>query len=111
MRLSFYVVDVNYVIKDGKAVIQLFGRTDDGRQACLVDDRFEPYFYVKGTVEDETLLSLKKDVFRVSRVQRCVRRINEKDAGVIKVFTNLPKAVPMIKDLALNLGLECFEYD
>lgn len=110
MRFSFYPVDINYVIKEGKPLIQLFGRTGEGEQICLID-HFEPYFYVKGSVSEEDLLALEKDVYKVVRVEPAKRRIDEKEQDVLKVFTNLPKAVPVIKDIVRDLGAECFEYD
>jgi len=46
MKISFYPVDIQYRIIDGKALIYLFGRTVDGAQICCIDEDFEPYFYV-----------------------------------------------------------------
>ena len=36
----------------GKYVVDVFGRTDDGKVACLRINGFKPYFYVKGTKPD-----------------------------------------------------------
>ena len=43
-KLSFYPIDATYKVIDGKPVIHLYGRTQDGKQVCVTDDSFEPYF-------------------------------------------------------------------
>jgi DNA polymerase elongation subunit (family B) len=49
----------------GKYVVDVFGRTDDGKVACLRIVGFKPFFYVKGTKpEGGTLTKVEKyDVF------------------------------------------------
>ena len=45
-KLRFYLLDISYTVKEGKPVVQMFGRTPDGKQICAIDDSFKPYFYV-----------------------------------------------------------------
>jgi DNA polymerase elongation subunit (family B) len=49
----------------GKYVVDVFGRTDEGKVACLRINGFKPYFYVKGTKPDGGLVTKteKYDVF------------------------------------------------
>ena len=49
----------------GKYVVDVFGRTDTGKVACLRINGFKPYFYVKGTKPENGLVTKveKYDVF------------------------------------------------
>lgn len=108
--LTFFPTDITYHIKDGKAVITLFGRTTDGKQICILDDTFEPYFTVVGGTEEE-LLALKQDNAHVTRVEKTTRNLNETPTECFHVFVDLPKSVPLIKDLAREKGYDCYEFD
>jgi len=103
MKLSFYPLDITYVVHDGKAVIRMFGRTTDGKQICVEDPSFEPYFTVTGTPDLKELEALKTDQFFVVRVEKAQRNVNETPTDVLRVFVNLPKAVPALKDLAKKI--------
>ncbi|MBW3018645.1 DNA-directed DNA polymerase [Candidatus Woesearchaeota archaeon] len=108
--MKFYPTDINYTVKEGKPIIQLFGRAD-GKQICLIDDSVLPYFYAKGTASEEELLDLKAENFYVVKVEEKERNINETPAKVYKVHVNLPKGVPKIKEKAYDIGMDCYEYD
>ena len=45
-KLRFYPVDLTYKIVRDKAAVYIYGRTPDNKQVCVVDEDFEPYFYV-----------------------------------------------------------------
>ena len=42
-----YVLHPTYRIHDGRPVVHLFGRLEDGRAFLIEDDRFRPYFFVR----------------------------------------------------------------
>jgi len=113
MNLSFYPVDITYEVKDGKPIIKLFGRTTDGKQVCVLDDSFEPYFYVQGTVSEKKLESVQKDEFKVVRVEKCKKNVNEKEEDLFKVIVNIPKGVPVLKEIIVDMtGVKkVYEYD
>ena len=110
MKTSFYPTDISYIVKNGKAVIQLYGRSIDGRQICVLDENFEPYFYVVGAVDTKKLEALKQDDCHVVRVEKVKKNLNEHETDALKVFVNIPKAVPVLKDLVKELG-DVYEYD
>jgi DNA polymerase I len=110
VKLSFYPTDIAYTVKNGKAIIQLYGRTTEGKQICVIDESFEPYFYVVGGSKKE-LEVLKQDDYSVMRVEKVKKNLNEHPIEAFKVFVNIPKGVPVLKDLAKELGVEVYEYD
>ncbi len=113
MKTSFYPTDIAYTVKNGKPIIQLYGRTTDGKQICVMDENFEPYFYVVGNAEPKEIEALKQDDYHVVRVEKTKKNLNEHPTEALKVIVNIPKGVPIIKELAQNLpnvdGV--YEYD
>ncbi len=112
-RVNFYPTDINYTVKNGKAIIQLYGRTAEGKQICVLDENFEPYFYVVGGINPKEIEKLKQEDYHVVRVEKVRKNLNEHEIEALKVFVNIPKGVPIIKELAKELpnvdGV--YEYD
>jgi DNA polymerase elongation subunit (family B) len=111
VQVSFYPTDIAYTVKNGKAIVQVYGRTTEGKQICVLDENFEPYFYVVGEVDKTALEALKQDDYRVVRVEKTNKNLNEHQIEAFKVFVNIPKAIPTLKDLAKELGVDVYEYD
>ncbi len=113
MKTSFYPTDIAYTVKNGKPIIQLYGRTVDGKQICVLDEQFEPYFYVVGDVDVKVLETLRQDDYHVIRVEKVKKNLNEYPVNALKVFVNIPKGVPIIKELAKELPgvIGVYEYD
>lgn len=113
MNLKFFPVDIDYVIQDNKAVIRLFGRSVDGKQICVIDDSFEPYFFVTGNPDVASLQQLKENEFSVIRVEKVRKKLNESEIGALKIFVNIPKAVPVLRDKIIQIdGVKnAYEFD
>jgi DNA polymerase I len=45
MKVTFWLLDINYEVKDGVSEIWLWGITDGGKRVLIVDRNFVPYFY------------------------------------------------------------------
>ena len=55
VNIQFYPLDTGYETDEsGKATIQLFGRTPDGKKVCVYDTSYLPSFYVipRGSIEE-----------------------------------------------------------
>lgn len=111
MKTQFYPTDITYDVIDGKAVIKLYGRTTEGKQICVLDPNFEPYFTVVGDVTAKELESLKQDDFRVTRVEKVKKNLNEHPTEAFKVYVNIPKAVPALRELVKKLKATAYEAD
>jgi len=108
-KIRFYPLDVMYKIIDGKPVIHLFGKTIDNKQVCILYDKFEPYFYVipnKGADITRQLKDLKiernNQTYPITRIEAVKKKYQGKDVDAIKVFTNLPGNVPVIREELKN---------
>ncbi len=113
MGTTFYPTDIAYTVRNGKPIIQLYGRTVEGRQICVLDENFEPYFYVVGDTDVKVLEALRQDDYCVVRVEKVKKNLNEHPTEALKVFVNIPKGVPVLKDLAKELPgvIGVYEYD
>lgn len=117
-RIHCYILDVTYKIVEGKAQIQLFCRTKDGKKVCLKDNNFEPYFYAASNfyiTEDvkKIFVEQNKVKYAVTKVESVKKKLFEKEQEFLKIFVNVPSAVPIIKDEVKNLSKEikAYEYD
>ena len=105
-KVIFYPLDITYKIEKGKAVIYLYGRTADNKQICVIDENFEPYFYVipkRGKDVEEKLKKIKvekdEEVSEVVRVENVKKHFLGKDVDALKVFVKLPRDVPIVRDV------------
>jgi DNA polymerase elongation subunit (family B) len=111
-KLQFYPIDLTYKLVRGKAVVYIYGRTQDGKQIGVIDSDFEPYFYVvpkKSTniaaLRDD-LLKVKatkgSDIFEITKTETAKKVLNGKEVDAIKVTVNIPKSVPVLRDEIKN---------
>ena len=77
--------------------LNVFGRTTEGKQICVIDDSFKPYFYVIPK-NDEVKAKLEKIVVegekhtaKVKDVEIVTKNFQGKERKVLKVYTTHPK--------------------
>ena len=112
MKVKFIPLDFDYIDKriegEDKAVIRIFGKTDDGKRICVIDTA-DPYFWVlpKHNV-DIKKFSEKLSKISMQHAGRHARVIGTKIAKksfmgaereVIQVFVNNPKDITSVKDI------------
>ncbi|HII72737.1 TPA: hypothetical protein HA265_08330 [Candidatus Woesearchaeota archaeon] len=121
-KLFFYPIDLTYKIVRGRPSVYIYGRTRDGKQICVVDDDFEPYFYVlpaKNADINELKDAIKRvaiegrESYNVVKTETVKKTLMGTEIAAVKVVTNIPAAVPKIRDEMKNLkGVEdTIEYD
>ncbi len=105
-KIQFFPLDATYKITDGKAVINLFGKTAEGRQICVLDSNFEPYFYIipKDTADisdklEKIRIENERETAFVTKTETVIKKFLGKEIFAIKVYTNLPSSVPLIRDI------------
>jgi DNA polymerase I/DNA polymerase-2 len=96
------LLDANYTVIDNKPVIQFYCLNENGKVVVLLDDTFEPYFYVlpKQGKEQEVKKKIenlkRKEIKRVEIVER--KLLGEKKK-FLKIFCDLPPNVPKMRDI------------
>ncbi len=109
MRIEFFPLDVDHIINPaGKAVIRLFGRTTDGKRICVLDEHYEPYFYVitdKDRGPEAVAADIKKikvnDDGRVVGITRCdvvKKKYLGNDVDAVKIYVQNPNDIHVLRD-------------
>ena len=105
-KIRFFPLDVTYKVIDNKPVIHLYGRIENGPQICVLDDSFEPYFYVVAKEGAEIREKLEKlsvtqnnEISYVTKAEQVSKEYLGKKISAIKVFTKLPRDVPVIREI------------
>jgi DNA polymerase, archaea type len=113
-RVRFYPLEASYTIVDNKPVIQLFGRAEDGSRICIVDNNFQPYFWV---IPKENAQNAARDITRIKvenstpdRVEIQPKYFLGRKVDAIKVFAKKPEDVPLLREEAKKFG-QCLEAD
>src|SRR3989344_2413298 len=119
-KIQFFPLDATYRVVEGKAVINMYGRTVDGNQVCILDNSFEPYFYAMPKENANISEKLEKiriegerDPAFVTKTEILSKKYLGKDAGVVKVYTNLPGSVPAIREVVKSWDIvqSTYEFD
>ena len=120
---EFYPLDVDHlVLKNGKAIIRIFGITEDRKRVIVLDHDFEPFFYIlpKENVDLEELKEFinglvfpGKVVSKVTKVKREKMKFLGEEVEVLKIFVNNPASIPkVIEELEKNEYIKAkFEND
>lgn len=101
MKMEFFLLDADYVEEKGKALIRLFGKTDEGKNIVAFFD-YEPYFYVltenpqKAEEEIKALINGKK--LKLKRIERIRKDLEGEEKGFLKISCELPRNVQKIRD-------------
>lgn len=119
-KIQFFPLDIAYKVIDDKPVIHLFGRTVDNKQVLILDDSFEPYFYVipkEGIDLREKLekIEVERDdkIAKVTKTEIVDKKYLGKEIQAIKVYTKLPHDVPIIREVVKDWEIieGTYEYD
>ncbi|VVB59303.1 DNA polymerase [uncultured archaeon] len=67
MNIDVFINDADYVVREGKPFVRLYGRTHEGKSAIILDGSFFPYFYVvpKPGIKQDELNTLKKNIEKI----------------------------------------------
>ncbi|MEM3730468.1 MAG: DNA polymerase domain-containing protein [Candidatus Bathyarchaeia archaeon] len=117
MKTRFWLLDVNYEVKDGVSEIWLWGIDDLGRRILIVDRSFLAYFYVlveEGASPSKVLEAIEKSgLSSIVKLENLERKFFGKPVKVIKVYCRDPDAIPKyVKALRKLEGVkDCLEDD
>ncbi|MEK6862495.1 MAG: 3'-5' exonuclease, partial [Nanoarchaeota archaeon] len=112
--IDFFPIDVDYVTKNEKSFILIFGRTIDGKRIAVIDENYEPYFYV--VPKDKTLarnlaskleklnFKIKERTIFVKKIDIVQKKFLGKDAAALKIFINDTRNISKVKDYIRGFG-------
>lgn len=106
--VDFYPIDIDYVSKGDKSFILIFGRTVDERRITVIDENYEPYFFV--IPKDKTFVrklsskieglsfKIKDKTIFVKKVDIVQKNFFKKEITALKVYLNCARGLSNIKD-------------
>jgi len=103
MTARGFVVHPTYRVRNGVAVVQLYGRLESGDAFLVEDDRVRPYFFASPAAAEAAR-------FAGGAVGECGLRTLAGDP-VVRVEASLPGAVPALREAVQRAGGVSYEAD
>ena len=117
MDIEFAVLDVDWVLIDGKGVIRIWGKTEDGKTVAVFDRSLLPYFYVelnddlKKSQVDGVIKRIKETKFKIAKIEWVVRKILGIERDFLKIVLENPRDVSKLRDVVKNWSEVKNEYE
>jgi len=119
MKLTFWLLDINYEVKNHKPEVWLWGIDQDGNRILVIDREFEPYFYavLKENVDAKSVMegikARKNELPFITRMETVDKKYFGKKVKALKIFCQDPN---LIEKYAKRIGKiegvkECLEDD
>ncbi len=84
MKLNFIPLDYDIATLSGKSYIRMFGKTEEGKSCCIVDEAIN-FFYVLAE-ETERLLEKVRKITGIKGVEIIEKKYLEKPVRAIKIY-------------------------
>lgn len=119
MEIHFYPLDFEYKLKDGKVLVYLYGKLENGERICVIHPH-EPFFYAKISELDQGIIATKlksltlenkPEPAKITRWEEVEKELLGKKQKFWKLYTNYPKAVPILSRELQSWGIETYERD
>lgn len=98
---KFMLLDIDYVTRNHKPVVRLFGKLPDGRSIIAIDRNFKPYIYAQPLDFEECINELR--ALGLNKIERVHRIDNRKEKEFFKITLNHPRDIPNLKKKISNL--------
>ncbi|MEM7825132.1 MAG: DNA polymerase domain-containing protein [Candidatus Aenigmatarchaeota archaeon] len=105
------ILDIDYILPNGKPVIRIFCKDENGKTICAFFENYLPYFYVKGEGL-EKVLEGETNVYKIERVKVFLPIGYQKEkTEVFKVTLYNPAKTPELREKLVSKGFDVFEAD
>lgn len=119
MKTIFWLIDVNYEVKEDKPEMRIWGINAEGKRILIIDHNFLSYFYLvlneKASPQTviEAIQSQRADCPSLIKLETVEKRFFGKPVKVIKVFVQNPDLIlKYSRDFKKREGVEdCLEDD
>src|ERR1700675_1644503 len=99
-----FVLQPTYRLEEGRAVVLLHGRLEDGRTFLVRDDRPTPHFYVAASDAEAARAHGARPLSATGQVALDGRR-------VVRVDVPAPSDAPPLRERLVRAGIACHEAD
>ena len=101
MKLTFWLLDVNYEVTNEVPEIRLWGIDQEGRRVVVLDRSFKPYFYVlpkEGVPVERLKQKVSGMSSKIIKVEVVDKKYFGKPLKALKVTCKLPSHVPKLRE-------------
>ncbi|MDD5416493.1 MAG: DNA polymerase domain-containing protein [Candidatus Aenigmarchaeota archaeon] len=108
MKTNLQILDCDYVIVNGKPVVRIFGKTEEGESVCAFYEGFLPYFYLD-VDSDHDINDVKFEIEEQGLSAHIVEKFlplgySEKPKKIIKIIGRDPSKTPEIREWSKQFG-------
>ncbi|MFH1850118.1 MAG: DNA-directed DNA polymerase [archaeon] len=116
VKIRIFPLDYRIRTSDEGSMIQIYGKTEEGRRVCLLDG-IQPFFYCQTSTMDQgmenCIRSLSAEDSSVTAISQVDMRLQGRAVRVFRVHVNAPQSVRIISAAALMLPgtVACYGHD
>jgi len=106
LKLTFWLLDVNYEVVREVPEVRMWGLTPEGKRVVIIDRSFKPYFYVvpkEGTDIGKLIVEVGKLVPKPLRVEAVEKKYFGEPLKVLRVTCKIPAHVPKLREEVAKL--------
>ncbi len=108
---GFHIIDVTYKVLNGTPTVFLYGRSETGKQCCVLVE-YLPWFYALNVDQlKEQIKNLHTTDANVINVTEVERTLNEKPVKAWTIAVSQPSGIPELSKTVRDLGGKTYEYD
>ena len=116
MSIDGVILDIDYAAINGKVVIRVTVKGQDGKTYDLIDDDFKPYFYFvpSGEADSDSILRMGTSdggrKITPVKVEEDEKSLLGKPTRLFRVYMETPSDIPKFSSYMMRYG-KCYEYD
>ena len=107
MKMNLQILDCDYVMVNGKSIVRIFCKSEEGESFCVFYDKFLPYFYldVKDVDINDAKFEVEKNGLDAEIVDRYLPvGYQPSPKKVLKITGRDPSKTPEIREWARKFG-------
>ena len=116
MSIDGVILDIDYAAINGKVVIRVTVKGQDGKTYDLIDDDFKPYFYFvpSGEADSDSILKMSTSdgarKITPVKVEEDEKSLLGKPTRLFRIYMETPSDIPKFSSYMMRYG-KCYEYD
>jgi len=104
--MKMQIIDCDYTLLQGKPLLRMIGKTEEGKTVCAFYDKKRPYFYIHTDIRNIDRISeiLREYSIDIDVVDKIIPVGFQKAKKIVKIYGKDPSKVPEMKDKIKEFG-------